>query len=85
MARDLSTILRDDKMKNAEKEGVPFLGEIPINLQLRTQGDAGDIAEIYKEEGPLQNTFGDICEKVVAQIEVQNSAVSQLPTLNLDS
>lgn len=71
--------------KMAEKEGVPFLGEIPINLQLRTRGDAGDIAGIYKEEDPLRKIFGEICEKVVAQIDVQNSAAPELPTLNLDN
>lgn len=49
----------------AEKLGVPFLGEIPLHIDIRTKSDAGEPASDY---------FGDIATKLIEQLETLDKA-----------
>jgi len=48
----------------AEKIGVPFLGELPLNLDVRLAGDAG--TPIAAGEGPLADAYGALAARLVA-------------------
>ncbi len=51
--------------KAAEKEGVPFLGEIPITPELRVSGDSGKPVVLHAPDSPAAQAFMRIAEKLV--------------------
>ncbi|MES0879053.1 Mrp/NBP35 family ATP-binding protein [Roseibium sp. SCP14] len=59
----------------AERLGVPFLGEIPLTMKIRETSDAGTPVVVSDPEGPVAGIYKDIATKVVAGI--QRSAASQ--------
>ena len=48
----------------AERLGVPFLGELPLDLEVRLAGDAG--IPIAAGEGPLAEAYARLAERLVA-------------------
>ncbi len=54
--------------KLAEKEGVDFLGEIPIDLRAREASDAGIPIVLY-EDTPAAKAIEDIADKLVKKLE----------------
>jgi len=48
----------------AEGLGIPFLGQIPLDLEIRLAGDGG--TPIAAGEGPLADAYGAIASKLVA-------------------
>lgn len=56
----------------AEKFGVPFLGEVPLNSSLREGGDAGKPVVVAKPDSPEAQVFKRIAEKVAAQVSIAN-------------
>ncbi len=50
--------------KEAEKAGLPFLGQIPLNLDVRIAGDSG--TPIAATDGPISKAYADIAAKLVA-------------------
>ena len=48
----------------AEKLGVPFLGELPISLNVRLAGDAG--VPVAAGEGPEAEAYGQLAARLVA-------------------
>jgi ATP-binding protein involved in chromosome partitioning len=69
--------------KKAEESGVPFLGEIPINVSIREHGDSGSAAKVLQD--PLiAPYFEKIAYDLVRQISMlteENPPQSQLPVL----
>jgi ATP-binding protein involved in chromosome partitioning len=63
--------------KMAEQESVAFLGEIPMNLILRTKGDEGKFADVFADDSPLRAALLEICER----LEGQMGAQPELPSL----
>jgi ATP-binding protein involved in chromosome partitioning len=59
----------------AERLGVPFLGEIPLTMKIRETSDAGTPVVVSDPEGAVAGIYKDIATKVVAGI--QQSAASQ--------
>ncbi|HEX3033507.1 MAG TPA: Mrp/NBP35 family ATP-binding protein [Thermodesulfobacteriota bacterium] len=55
--------------KMAEKFNVPFLGEIPIDPQIRKGGDEGTPIVESHPESPAAKAFMDIAEKVLNTVE----------------
>ncbi len=51
--------------EEAEKAGLPFLGQIPLNLDVRLAGDSG--TPIAAADGPISKAYADIAAKLVAQ------------------
>ena len=68
--------------RKADEFGIPFLGEVPINIQLRVNGDEGktganfDISEV---SSPLEN----MCTKLVRQIASKHQEEPPLPSLSV--
>jgi len=54
--------------KLAEKEGVDFLGEIPIDLKAREASDAGIPIVLY-EDTPAAKAFMELAEKLVKKLK----------------
>ena len=61
--------------KLAEEANVPFLGEIPIDIQIREGGDKGAPIVIAHPDHPVTLAFIEIAKQVAAQVSIQNMAV----------
>jgi ATP-binding protein involved in chromosome partitioning len=48
----------------AAKLGLPFLGEIPLNLDVRLAGDEG--TPVAAGDGPVAQAFARLAERLVA-------------------
>jgi ATP-binding protein involved in chromosome partitioning len=56
----------------AEREKVPFLGEVPLISSVRNAGDAGKPAVFAQPDSPVAHVFRDIAEKVACALSVRN-------------
>jgi ATP-binding protein involved in chromosome partitioning len=50
--------------KEAERLGVPFLGEIPLNMQIRETSDAGRPVTALEPDGPHGRVYRSIADQV---------------------
>jgi ATP-binding protein involved in chromosome partitioning len=57
--------------KASEKEEVPFLGEIPINVKIREGGDSGQPLVVGEPDGELAKIFREIAKTLAARISIQ--------------
>jgi ATP-binding protein involved in chromosome partitioning len=55
----------------AEQLNVPFLGEVPLDLAIRTQSDIGKPIVIAQPDAPSARTLREIAEKVAAQVSIR--------------
>ena len=55
----------------SEKEGVPFLGEIPLNIGIRESGDGGTPIVVAEPESPLATIFRDIAKSLASKVSIQ--------------
>lgn len=51
--------------KTAEEANVPFLGEIPLDITIREQGDAGIPIVISEPDGALAKVFAQMAEQLL--------------------
>jgi ATP-binding protein involved in chromosome partitioning len=56
----------------AEELGIPFLGEVPLDLAIRTQSDIGAPIVIAQPDAPSARTLRSIAEKVAAQVSIRS-------------
>ena len=70
------------KQKAAEM-GVPFLGEIPIDANIRVNGDAGKIRDSFAEGSPSRGPLMNICEQTAIQIARSLLESPSMPTLEI--
>ncbi len=52
--------------REAERLGVPFFGEIPLDPAIRMGGDLGEPVVAAVPEGPESLAFGEIAKKIIA-------------------
>jgi ATP-binding protein involved in chromosome partitioning len=74
---------RGGARRKAEELGVPFLGEVPLNIHLREQGDAGRIESAFDADSPSRPYLLGVVEQLAAQISVQNLKSPKLPKLEI--
>jgi ATP-binding protein involved in chromosome partitioning len=55
--------------KEAERLGVPFLGEVPLHITIREKSDAGLPVVATEPDGPHAKIYRDIAVKVLEQIK----------------
>jgi ATP-binding protein involved in chromosome partitioning len=55
--------------REAERIGVPFLGEVPLTINIRETSDAGTPLVASEPDGIVASIYRDIAAKVWAQIE----------------
>jgi ATP-binding protein involved in chromosome partitioning len=53
----------------SEKIGVPFLGSIPIELEVREGSDSGKPLMIQKSDSPASQAFQEIADKLIDSLE----------------
>jgi ATP-binding protein involved in chromosome partitioning len=74
---------RGGARKKAEEMGIPFLGEVPIEADIRIKGDEGKISGLFNEDSPARAPLLHICERVAIQIAKQLLESPQMPTLEI--
>jgi ATP-binding protein involved in chromosome partitioning len=57
--------------KLAEEANVPFLGEIPLDIQIRIGGDEGKPIVATDPDHPVSKAFIEIAKKMAAQVSIQ--------------
>jgi len=66
--------------RTAKELDIPFLGEVPIQIQIREHGDAGKTAANYDD--PAARPYLEaICERLVGGLAAANAARPPLPSL----
>jgi ATP-binding protein involved in chromosome partitioning len=56
----------------AEREKIAFLGEVPINANIRGGGDAGKPIVLAQPDSPVSKVFRDIARNVACALSVRN-------------
>ncbi len=56
----------------AEKIGVPFLGEVPLTISIRETSDAGTPIVVSDPDGPQAAVYRQIAEKVWNEVKAQS-------------
>ena len=66
--------------QEAERLGVPFLGEVPLTMDIRETSDAGTPVVVSNPEGPQARVYRQIAEKVRARLseEKESSATPSI-------
>ncbi len=65
----------------ADAFDVPFLGEVPLAVDLREGGDAGKPVVAENPESPVAAAFIQVAEKVAAQVSIANQKGQDLPVI----
>ena len=71
--------------RKAEHLGVPFLGEVPLNIFLRESGDAGKMERSLLPGSPARPYLLGVVEQLAAQISIQNIKTPKMPKLEVIS
>lgn len=69
--------------RTAEDLGVPFLGEIPIDTNIRLGGDRGEPIVHADPEGQLAKSIRAIARNLAAQISIRHMAAPQVPKVEI--
>ncbi len=69
--------------KAAAELGVPFLGEIPINPQIRIGGDSGKPIVIEHPECEEAIKIQEIARNMAAQISIRNASIPIMPKIEI--
>jgi len=62
----------------AERLGVPFLGEVPLHMDIREKSDAGLPLVATAPDGPIAATYRDIAAKVRDQLKLTARAAPKI-------
>jgi ATP-binding protein involved in chromosome partitioning len=74
---------RGGARRKAEQLGVPFLGEIPLNINLRESGDVGRLQDALALGSPSRPYLLGVVEQLAAQISIQNIKTPKMPKLEI--
>jgi ATP-binding protein involved in chromosome partitioning len=66
--------------KRAEELGVPFLGEVPIQIAIREYGDAGRVGQSFDDPTTAEH-FTAICHTLVKNLAEERSQAPPMPSL----
>ena len=66
----------------AERIGVPFLGEVPLTIEIREKSDVGTPVVVAAPDGPAAGIYRDIAAKAWA--ELQGRAARPAPAIVFD-
>ncbi len=67
--------------EEAEKLGVPFLGEVPLHLDIRTTSDNGRPIVIDKPDSPHTQVYKNIAGRVWKQLSANQRGARKAPTI----
>ena len=60
--------------EEAAKDGVAFLGEVPLHIDIRTNSDGGTPVTVSSPTGPHAAIYRDIAAKVIEAMETASEA-----------
>ena len=55
----------------ADEMGIPFLGEVPLGIEVREAGDKGVPVVIKNPDSPQSKAFRTVAEEVARQISIE--------------
>jgi ATP-binding protein involved in chromosome partitioning len=67
----------------AEQLGLPFLGEIPSDPQIRILGDEGRIGDLFAAGGTSRTPLMNVCERTAIRVAKNLLETPQMPTLEI--
>ena len=59
--------------REAEKLGIPFLGEVPLTMDVRETSDAGHPVVVSNPQGPQAQVYRAIAERVLERIQAETA------------
>lgn len=62
----------------ADRLGVPFLGEIPLHMDIRTNSDGGTPVTVSNPDGPHAKIYKQIADEVLGRLEAENNDRPQI-------
>ena len=68
--------------KKAEEMEIPFLGEVPINIQIRINGDRGTTSANFEDPASAE-PLEAICSRLVKNLALQHMQEPPLPSLSV--
>src|SRR5471032_42142 len=71
--------------KEAERQGVPFLGEVPLHMTIREKSDSGMPVVATEPDGPHAKIYRDIAAKVLEQIKGGPAAGRATPKIVIEA
>ena len=71
--------------KEAERQGVPFLGEVPLHMTIREKSDSGLPVVATEPDGPHAKIYRDIAAKVLEQIKGGAAAGRTAPKIVIEA
>ncbi len=74
---------RGGARRKAAQLGVPFLGEVPLNIGIREDGDHGKIDHVFDAGSPSRLYLMALVEQLAAQISIQNLKTPKMPKLEV--
>ncbi len=69
--------------RKAESLGIPFLGEVPLNISVRETGDAGRLQDALEVGSPARPYLLGVVEQLAAQISIHNIKTPKMPKLEI--
>ena len=69
----------------AERQGVPFLGEVPLHMTIREKSDSGLPVVATEPDGPHAKIYRDIAAKVLEQIKGGAAAARVAPKIVIEA
>ncbi len=67
--------------EEAEKLGVPFLGEVPLHLDIRTTSDSGRPIVIDQPDSPHTQVYKNIAGRIWKQLSANQRGARKAPTI----
>ena len=74
---------RGGAKKKAEEMNIPFLGEIPIDANVRIFGDVGNIPGMYFDDSTIKDHLLELCQRTAMQIVRNLQDGPKMPTLEI--
>ncbi len=68
----------------AAELGIPFLGEIPLNAQIRVHGDRGEPARCFTDGEAMRDPLETVVKNLAGQISVKNLRQTAAPTITVE-
>jgi ATP-binding protein involved in chromosome partitioning len=69
----------------SEKQGVPFLGEVPLEAEIRATSDAGLPVVATRPDSPHAAIYREIAKRVRAELERGKTAGRAAPKIVIES
>ncbi len=68
----------------AERLGVPFLGAIPLDMEIRARSDSGQPITATKPDSPHAQSFREVAQRTWAELQNAQEIAAKPPQLDVD-